>query len=281
MARVDIDGHLEIWTHPMSIKNQRPLFISAAVILGLTIASLFGLNLFVDKISRLTPPSIAMAEPPRRVGVDDAIDKPKPPAFGMPPEGVARPEPDLRPKHKMPDMRDRQPDDAVRRVRNGKDAPDLRRTQPRPPNGKDDAAAPPSQKGPPTMPPNMNGGFYPPFEIPPGVKLDPKERERIEQELERRRQMYFNGPPPDYYPPPPYQQEDQQNGPGGYDNGYDYRNQDYYDEYEPDYGDLDSKLENPALKNEKTAAHLRDQNFESEPDEDNEADDYIFESPEE
>lgn len=234
----------------MSIKNQRPLFISAAIIIGLTAASLVGLNLVVDHISKLSPPAIAMAEPPRRpkapIGSDDAIEKMKmPPAM---PTEIPRPDMmDPRMKPRIPAPGERAPDDAMRRIRNGKDAPDIKRTQPPTPpsppsNGRDDA-----QNGQRAMPGNPPPGYY-----PPPYPMDPKEREQMEK-------MMQQGPPPGYYPPPGYFQQPppyQQEAPYGrdpYDQGYDNPDDFYYDEYEPDYEDYDSKLDLKEHDDERTA----------------------------
>lgn len=232
----------------MSIKNQRPLFLFAAVIIGVTAASLIGLNLIVDHIAKLSPPTIAMAEPPPgppkgMMGIDDAVDKKPPSPMDFPPPMPGGFDP--RPRPKMPDMGGQPNNDAMRRVRNGKDSPDIRRTQPAQPAQKDDAQN--VQRG---APPG-----YPP--MPPMPPMDPKERERFEREM----QQY--GPPPGYYPPPGYFPPG--SGYGGpedfypppndeFDNGYDYE-ENYYGD--PDYYDgYDSNLNNPTNETQKTAEYV-------------------------
>jgi hypothetical protein len=245
----------------MSIKNQRPLIIFASVIIGLTVASLFGLNLLVDHIAKISPPSIPMAAPARPptaegLGADDAIDRGQPPS-PIPPGFQGRPpRPDMMQRPKMPDMRDRPTEDAMRRVRNGKDAPDLRRTAPRAPNGRDDAAI--QKNGMPAYPQDMANGYYPPpYQMQP-PQMDPKERERIEQEMQRRREMYYSAPPPGYYPPP-YQPEDSYNG-----QNYDpYEYEDYYEDYDG-YEDWESKYEVLDDDSEKTAEKLGDYVYDQE-----------------
>ncbi len=168
----------------MSIKNQRPMLISAAIIIGLTAASLIGLNLFVDHIAKLAPPSFAMAPPSHQAAKPASVDDSMPPS-DMP--GTAPPQAGA-PDRARPKPQDaRQPDDAVRRVRNGKDAPDIVRTQP-------PASSSPAQNGGQQSgrsgPPPAYG--YPP---PPPYPTDPQEREQFERMMEQ------YGPPPGYYPP--------------------------------------------------------------------------------
>jgi hypothetical protein len=146
-------------------------------------------------------------------------------------------------KTKIPEAKDRPSDDVLRRVRNGKDAPDIRRTQP--PPTKDDSM----QNGQRQMPP-----------YPPPYPTDPKERERFEKMMEQ------YGPPPGYYPPPsgyppppsgypppgafpPSPYPDDYNQP--YDAPYDYGEQ-YYDEYEPEY-DFNSRFDSTKTNDQKTA----------------------------
>jgi hypothetical protein len=254
----------------MSIKNQKTLLISASLIIGLTLLILFGLNYIVEKISQTPPsPTFSSPLPPNNMpGIDDALDQKKPSKFDMPSNGKPFIDDQARPPVRMwqPDKK-RMPNKVMRRVRNGKDAPDLKRTRPRAGQTKEDM-----YRGRPVTPPPMqNNGYYPPpMQVPDNAQLDPKEREMIEREIERRRELFY-GPPPEYYPPPGYEND--------YDDGtiedrYDY---DYDYEYEP--GLEGNNLDKP--KDIKTASFIDDLEvgyFDEEADPDDEIeDDYINE----
>lgn len=137
-------------------------------------------------------------------------------------------------------MIDRGQDDSARRIRNGKDAPEMKRADPA---SRNNSGAPAMPKAMPQgMPP---GGYYPP-PFPPD--MDPKERERIEQEMQRYQDSYYGGPPPGYFPPqmpPGYENSypDQDMNEDGYDN----MPEEFYEEYDYEnyYNGYDSKLHDP------------------------------------
>lgn len=235
----------------MSIKTQRTLFISALAVIALTVVELIGLNYIVEKISRLNPPSVAMAEPPKSsddmVVSDQAANPFNKPGLGMPlhepnhgpnnqphPSGVR---PDKKP---FPTVQD-----GTNGLRHGKDAAGFRRNGTPAKPSRDDAgnndkrpsANAPAMKDRPMMPPPM----------PDGRQLDPAEREQFEQEMERRREMFYgsdprNGPPPGFFPPGPppgFSPDDYYNGP---DDGYDPNDYDY--DYDLEGSNKDKKSEN-------------------------------------
>lgn len=194
----------------MSTKNQKTLFISASVIIMLTVFSLVGLNLAVEKISNIRPPSLNKRPPgppsENPASVDDALVPMKKPGLDM--------------KKNVPPMRDemkgfgqdRMMPVPGKRVRNGRDAPDFKQMESpmmRPPsNGT-------KREPPPSSPP-------PRQETSPSMPNMEQQREMYEREMERQREMYENGPPGGYYPPP------------GYEDAEDFYYEDYYD-YPPDY----------------------------------------------
>jgi hypothetical protein len=144
-------------------------------------------------------------------------------------------------------------------VRNGKDAPDIRRSQP--PSTRDDSVQ------------NKERQAQPPYGYPPPYPTDPKERERFDKMMEQ------YGPPPGYYPPqgnypppgyppqnnypPQGQAHPQDNVPSNnqeYEAPYDYGEQ-YFDEYDQDYYDYDSKLERNVPTDRKAADAHRPEPF--------------------
>ncbi|HXW53383.1 MAG TPA: hypothetical protein VEL47_04670 [Myxococcota bacterium] len=232
----------------MSAKNQRTLFISAFVIIALTIVGLASLNFAVEKISQIKPPTIAMAEPKK--STDDMLGGPKnarenkagpnglqsgmPKNFdmGMHPPGFMQNRPPMMP----PDMQ--------KRLRNGRDAPDMRRAKP--PTGSfmgGDSRGP--NQGPPTRD-TRDRNMMPMPPMPDFNRMSPAEREQFEREMERRREQFFGSPdhqPPPGYPPPYYPPPPGYDGPGGYDGGQGY--DDYYDgdyDYE---GDMEGRRFEP------------------------------------
>jgi hypothetical protein len=218
----------------MSIKNQKTLIISASLIIGLTVVSLFTLNIVVEKISRITPPPFAMnmqKKPPSPMGVDDAL-KNGFPAKQVPPNGANLGIDDqVPPKLRRPDTQIK-PNNG--RVRTGKDAPDIRRMQP-PSNGQGGGSND-SQRRPPSPPPSTPNS-------PPQGAMDEQQRRMMEEDMERRREMYYDQPPPGYYAPPP--------GDEYYDNGYGRDGYEYdYDNY---YEDMEGKKDSKA-KDKKTAS---------------------------
>lgn len=269
----------------MSFKSQKNLFISAFVIVGLTVASIFALNYTVEKISEVTPPPYAMSEPvppsKNMRGTDDAFNRgepnePKMPMDRaheqmMPPEHMRKGQDRMMPPNmgmgRPPEMPDGPPKDAFRRVRGGKDAPDLKRARGAPPPAaKDDAAG--NQKREPPRPTDMRDRNTSPPPFPDGRNLDPAEREMMEKELERRREMFFdspNGPPPGYYPPPGYDRPDYDYG-GGQEDSYDY-------DYDPD---IEGKREDPEQETRKTTEVLENPHTDSEDGPDI-VDEYIYE----
>lgn len=232
----------------MSIKNQSRLAVFASLIIGVTVAALFGMNFLIDRISKTKPPSMAVVMPPpallNRPSADDSLNTPPPAHSG---DDMAAPE--------GMDNKQGLPGGSMRRVNNGKsDAPMEKRSTAAPtgargmaPNGMP-AGMPPS--GPPQgMPPGgMGNGYYP----PPPPNMDPQQRELMEQEMERRRQMFQNGPPegygppPGYYPPPmpEYMGDPYDGAPGPYYNGP----EDYYDY---DYESKNEYKSEPALPQHK------------------------------
>jgi hypothetical protein len=213
----------------MNNKSQKTLLISALVIICVTVVGLIGLRLAVEKISRMSAPPMALMVPPPNLrdmnGTEDAVeDKNRAAMPEFPPPMPPRPNGGRDDKHQRrpmrPDGNNRNGKDVYRRMRNGKDAPDIRRTTP-PFPGTDDSA----RNMPPGYPPNMPNGYAPPSPS----NMTQEEREMFEKEMERRRELYFGSPDgapsQDYYPPPP---------PPYYDDSYD-----PYQDSEEDYDEYD------------------------------------------
>jgi hypothetical protein len=248
----------------MSIKNQSRLTIFAALIVGVTVVSLGGLNFIVDKISKITPPQVAKQEPPLGARLGGGVNAG--PGVGrdedarMPGETTMAPRP-------YPTMPGGGLSGPARKINGGKNDADFEKKAP--------AALPPRgqmqhQGGlPGALPQHVPPGGIPPGGMPPGgmppggmpyfpdpSKMAPEEREAFEREMMRRQQMMQ--PPPDYYPPQHFQ--------GPYDNGG-YFEDDYepYD-YDPGYR---GKLDNQANQVKVTQAHheleaAEDYNYEAD-----------------
>lgn len=233
----------------MSIKNQSRLPIFASLIIGVTIALLFALNLVVDKISKIKPPSMAQNMPPPP-GMKPVVQA-HPNAPAQPDdEYKSQRAPKIQPGQGAPGS-----DGVMRRAPSGKNGADMPKSPPPPqPTGgaKPPTGAPPQPQGQPGMP------------YPPGaMQMSPEERDAMEREMERRRQMMqeYQDYGPQYYPPPPdfY--------PNPYDSGYydDYEDNDY----DPGYrGKLEEKNSIVRLSEEE------EEDEEFDPD-DYRADDYL------
>lgn len=248
----------------MNFKNQKTLIIGASVIIGLTAASLFALNIVVEKISKIEPPYVALGGagmPPRALGIDDAL-KGAPPGQ-TPPNGAGLGMDDQVPGKLRPSkMPPQAPNGALRRVRNGKDAPDIRRMPPPSMNGQ---GGNDSQNRMPPSPPSMPS--YPP-QPPYNGSMDDQQRQMMEEEMQRRKDMYYDQAPQDYYPPP-YDY---------YDNGYDGEGYDY--DYEGYYDNIESKASPPSI-DKKTAEVDEDADYPEEDLPEEGEDDYLQEVMEE
>lgn len=251
----------------MNFKNQKTLILGASTIIGLTAASLFALNIVVEKISLIEPPHIALGSPrmpPRALGTDDAL-KGLPPGQ-MPPNGAEFGMDGQVPgKLRQPKTPPQAPNGALRRVRNGKDAPDIRRMAPPSMNGQ---GANDNQNRVPPSPPSMPS--YPPQ--PPYGSTDDQQRQMMEEEMQRRRDMYYDQTPPqDYYPPPsPYDY---------YDNGYDNEGYDY--DYEGYYDNIESKASPPSVDKKTAEINEEDDYYPEEDLPEEDEDEYLQEIMEE
>lgn len=179
----------------MGFKNQKTLFISAFAIIFGTVLGLVALNYTVEKISKITPPTFAMAEPAPRapmrdMGADRLGKRKRPP-------GPDAGGPDMQPFKPFNGQGQRMPPPpagALRRARSGQEPADIERSPE--PNRNEIPNHPPMYQPPPGYPPPQ----------------DPRMNDMDDG--------YYDGPPP-YYPPP-YGDYDEDYYPPPYeDYGYD------------------------------------------------------------
>jgi hypothetical protein len=265
----------------MSTKNQKTLVIFASLIIVLTAVVIISLNIIVNKISHISGPRFIMDMPgqkPPIMGTDDSLKNGPPP--GMMPQAI----------HPNPGQKDgmgrgfdnaqnTMPFDMQKRVRNGKNMPDLKRMppdqkRPGPPPGFAGPGFDDSLRKPPPPPPQNMPNKAPPYNNQGAPK---EEKQRALDEMEQRRQMYYKNQPPDYYPPPPPPDD-------YYDNPYDGPEDYYYDDY---YYDQDYEGKNDHNSNDKpsTQAKVSDAHEEREEDIENahleNLDEYLWEALEE
>lgn len=250
------------WIKSMSIKNQSRLTVFASLIIGVTVAALFGMNFLIDRISKTTPPAMAANMPPpgafARPGVDDSLN-------GKPQGGVSDGTDDTVAPNGTDQKGGPPMTGPMRRANSGKNdaAMEKKPAAAQPPRGMPQNGMPmgmppggmPPGGMPPggMMPPGMRNGYYPP---PFPENMDPNQREFMEQEMERRRQMFQQGPPdgypPGYFPPPmPDYMDD------SYDNGRYYNGPEEY--YEYDYESKNEKNDPALVQNRTRLADLAEE----------------------
>jgi|GEM_PF-4275734 len=217
----------------MSIKHQRTLLISAVIIIAVTGVGLVFLNYAVDKISQINPPSIATAAKPHATiasedmaVIDNGASGAKKPVMDLQQRGMMPPFDGQAHPPRMPNRGGIAPPfDGQGRIRNGKDAHDLRRLKQ--PSGPPVPDRPGQGQGPPPrdMMDMRNMGNGPNMMQPPPdfMRMSPAERERLQREMmEEQNEQY--GPPwgPGGYPPNfPQAFPPGFGGPPGYDDSYD------------------------------------------------------------
>lgn len=255
---VNLTPETFFWIKSMSIKNQSRFTIFASLIVGVTILAFVGLNLIVDKISKINTSQVAQTEPrgPRlqggaggSSGADDEY-KTGTNAPGQPNQGALPPGA----KGGLPEPGAPTP---MRRM-NGKNGAEFEQKPAQPANQR--PATVPTQQ--PDMrqspPPGYQGGY------PDPSKMSPEQREAFEVEMYRRQQL-IQGQQPDYdYPPPEYYQ-----GPGPYDRGY----EDDYD-YDPGYRGQKTDAKSSQVKISDSSPN---HDYDEEDDDEYDPDDYLDE----